>query len=60
MKQDRRIRWRTSRRRRWFHGRRRTYFSSVDSLLVEAPIDGAVPTAEDVFDESSPLIPLNG
>jgi AcrR family transcriptional regulator len=34
------------------------YFSSVDSLLVEAPIDGAVPTAEDLFDESSPQDPV--
>ena len=34
------------------------YFSSVDSLLVEAPIDGAVPTAEELFDESSPQDPV--
>ena len=34
------------------------YFSSVDSLLVEPPIDGAVPTAEDLFDESSPQDPV--
>jgi len=34
------------------------YFSNVDSLLVEAPIDGAVPNAEDLFDESSPLDPV--
>jgi AcrR family transcriptional regulator len=35
------------------------YFSSVDSLLVEAPIDGAVPKAEDLFDESSSLDPVD-
>jgi len=34
------------------------YFSSVDSLLIEAPIDGAVPNAEDLFDETAPLDPV--
>jgi AcrR family transcriptional regulator len=34
------------------------YFSSVDALLVEAPIDGAVPQAEDLFDETSSKDPV--
>ena len=34
------------------------YFSSIDALLLEAPIDGAVPNADDLFDDASPQDPV--
>ncbi len=34
------------------------YFSSADALLVEAPIDGAVPSPDDMFDAASPVDPV--
>jgi AcrR family transcriptional regulator len=34
------------------------YFSSVDALLIEAPIDGAVPSPDDLFDNASPADPV--
>lgn len=34
------------------------YFPSIEALLVEAPLDGAVPSAPDVFDDTSPSDPI--